>query len=204
MPCPPVVVDSTNKKANPYEKILAREVKNWFDHSQMVGVLHINSINGDDFFKARVDCHQNGMQLKKYGLSIMTHAIKDTKYEALLSLSKVSSFSTGFIFCTEHKKMSTLLKILKKFPQMHLMCGIVDNRLLSKKECVDYAKMPSIDIARSQLVNVLNMAGSQLVQNLSSHQSNLVNVLDAHVRQNEKPKEEAALTTEQPEPKAES
>lgn len=181
---------------NPYERIIAREVKNWFDHSQMVAVLHVNPISGEDFFKARVAFHKNGMQLKKYGSSVLKQAINDTPYEVLLSLQRCKTACTAFAFCTEHNNVSTIMKILKKIPQMMLLCGIVENRLLSKNELVEYSKMPDISIARSQIVNVLNMAAGQLVQNLESHQSNLVNILDAHVREGEKKeKTETATAT---------
>ena len=171
---------------NKYEIILAKEVKNWFDHSQMIAVFHVNPINGEDFFDARVAFHKNGMQLKKYGSSIMNRALKDTKFEVLLKLSGGKTFNTAFVFSPEHTKVATVIKILKKFPQIHLLCGVVEDRLLTKNEFVDYSKMPNIDIVRSQFANVLNMAAGQLVQNLSAHQANLVNVLDAHVRESEK------------------
>lgn len=187
MPCPESLFKSQNQKEdNQYETILAREVRNWFDHSQMIGIVHINPINGEDFFKARVAFHKEGMQLKKYGNGVMQKAIVGTKYEALMNLVGLKTFSTGFIFCPEHKKVNAILKILKKTPQMHLMCGILENQLLSRNEFMDYAKMPDIQVARSQIVNVLNMAGSHIVQRLESHQSNLVNILDAHVRVNQK------------------
>lgn len=187
MPCRDILFENSKRKEdNPYETILAREVRNWFDHSQMIGIVHINPISGEDFFKARVAFHKEGMQLKKYGNTVMRKAIEDSKYEALMSLVGLKTFSTGFIFCPEHKKVNTILKILKKTPQMHLLCGVVEDRLLSRKELMDYAKMPDISIARSQIVNVLNMAGGHIVQRLESHQSNLVNILDAHVRVNQK------------------
>lgn len=193
-------VDSLKKKEeNPYEIIVAREVKNWFDHSQMIAVFHVNPINGEDYFKARVDFHKNGMQLKTYGGGIMHRALTDTKYEALLALIKGYTSSTHFLFCPEHKKVSAIIKILKKFPQFHLLCGVVEDRLLSKNELVEYSKIASIDIARSQIVNVLNMAAGQLVQNLSAHQANLVNILDAHVRENEKAKEKVEEPVEEQE-----
>lgn len=190
-PCP-TFQHLNEANANPYDQIIAREVKNWFDHSKMVGIFHINPINGEEFFKARVAFHKNGMQLKKYGNSIMKLALKGTKYEELLVLQANKTFCTVYAFGTEQTKVSTVLNIIKKIPQMHLMCGIVEDRLLSKNELVEYGNMPDISIVRSQLANVLNMAGVQLVQNLQSHQSNLVNILDAHVRVNEKPIENAA------------
>lgn len=199
-PCPVVSMKHQKKnEVNPYEVILAREVKNWFDHSQMTMALHVNSLKGEEFFNARVAFHKNGMQLKKYGSKTLELALTNTKYEELLCLSKTSSFSTAFIFSLEHKKISTVLKIIKKIPQIHLLCGVIDDRLMSKNEIVDYSKMPSIDVARSQLVNILNMAASQLVQNLKTHQENLVKVLDAHVRVNEKPIDTEKTKTGEPE-----
>lgn len=196
-PCPKIVYDPKKEEVNQYEAIIGREARNWFDHSQMIAVLHINPINGEDFFDARVAFHKNGMQLKKYGQGILQRAIKDTKYEALLGLGVNHTFSTAFVFGTEHKKVSTILKILKKFPQMHLLCGVVEDRLMSKNEFIQYANMPSIDIVRSQFTNVLNLAAGQLVQNLSAHQASLVNILEAHVRENAKAKE-AEVTHEKP------
>jgi large subunit ribosomal protein L10 len=188
MPCPEEAMSMLKQKENnPYEITLAREVKNWFDHSQMIAVFHINPISGEDFFKARVALHKSGgMQLKKYGAAIMERALSDSNYEAISKLLVTKTFCTCLVFSPEHKKVSTLLKVVKKIPQLHLLGGIVDGRLLSKNEFTDYAKMPNIDIVRSQLANVLNLAGSQLVQNLQSHQTNLVNILEAHVRENSK------------------
>lgn len=204
MPCKTFsYTDFKKKEDNQYEIILGREVKNWFDSSQMVAVLHINPIGGEDFFKARVEFHKKGMQLKKYGNGILKRAIADTKFDALLGLNGGSTNCTGFVFSPDHNKVSQIVKILKKFPQMHLMCGVVENRLLSKNEIIEFSKMPSLDIARSQFVNVLNMAAGQLVQNLTAHQSNLVNILDAHVRVNEAPPAETAPTAETTENKVE-
>lgn len=151
----------------------------------MVAVFHANPISSDDFFKARVLFHKQGIQLKKYGRPILTEALKETNYESLMTLNENNCFSTVFAFCPEHKRVGKLLAILKKIPQFNLLCGVVDSRLLCKNEFTDYAKMPDLDVARSQLVNVLNMAGSSIVQNLESHQTHLVRLLDAHVRENQ-------------------
>jgi large subunit ribosomal protein L10 len=201
-PCPPTDFVSTETKKevvikeNPYEEILAREIRNWFDHSKMVGIVHVNPISGEDSFKAAVAFHKAGMHYKKYGPSLFVRALKGTNYETILPLNENKSFSTGFIFSTEHNNVSQMLKILKKVPQMNLLCGITEGRLLSKKEFEDYSKLPDIQIVRSQLTNVLNMAGQQLVQHLQSHQSNLVNILDAHVRENSKEKTEKTVAVD--------
>ncbi|KAG5675763.1 hypothetical protein PVAND_005640 [Polypedilum vanderplanki] len=191
-----------SEEIHPYVRIIAKEVKNWFDHSKMIGIVHINPMSSKEFFKARVAFHKSGMQVKKYGSAILKTAIADTKYDVIKELNNNKFFSTGFIFCTEHNKVNQMLNILKKTPQMTLLCGIVEDRLLSRNELIDYANMPDIQIVRSQFANVLNLAGSTIVQNLESHQLNLVNILDAHVRVNQKSdetKEELTATTNEAE-----
>lgn len=183
-PCPTFEKKLTNQE-NPYERIIAKEARNWFENSQMVAVFHANPISSDDFFKARVVFHKQGIQLKKYGRSVLSQALKETNYESLLQLNENNCFSTVFAFCPEHKKVGKLLAILKKIPQFHLLCGVVESRLLTRNEFTEYATMPDLAIARAQLVNVLNLAGSTIVKNLESHQTQLVQVLDAHVRENQ-------------------
>jgi large subunit ribosomal protein L10 len=161
----------------------------------MIAVFHNNPMNAEDFFKAKVAFHKEGMQVKQYGQGIFSKAVANSKFEPLLKLNGNNAFNTTFVFSTEHKRVGAIMKIIKKVPQFSLLCGIVDDRLLSKNEFIEYSKLPSIDILRSQFCNVLNLAGSQIVQNLQSHQSNLVNILDAHVRVNEKPAEKPAEPT---------
>jgi large subunit ribosomal protein L10 len=185
-PCPIKDPFTRRLNENPYETIIAREVFNWFEKSQMVAIVHINPIKGDAMFNAKVLFHKNGIQLKKYGNTIIEKALNGTNYEVLVPMNKNDANSTYYLFCTEHKKVAKLLAPLKKVPQMHLLCGIIDGKLLTKNEFTDYAKLPNIDIMRSQLVNVLNLAGNTIVQNLQSHQTNLVRILDAHVNHNQK------------------
>lgn len=167
---------------NPYEIVLAKEVRSWFDHSPMVGFFHINPINADDYFKAKVAFHKSNMHLKTYGKSIVNRALRDSKFEAVLP---VFAAKTCIVFSKEPGNVTTMIKIVKKIPQMHLICGIVEDRLLSKNEMIEYSKMPDLTTVRAQFVAVLNScAGSQIVQNLESHQQQLVNLLDTHVREN--------------------
>ena len=145
----------------------------------------MSPISGEDQFKAAVALHQHGMSYKKYGNSLLYRAIKGTNYECILPLNATQNFTTGFIFSTEKADAKLLLKIIKKIPQFNLMCGIVEGRLLSRNEFVDYAKM-DIQVARSELANTLNLAGNEIVKNLQSHQTNLVRILEAHVRERTK------------------
>lgn len=174
-------VGASVKQINPYEVIIAKEVINWLQHSKLVAIFHINSINSDDIFKVKVAFHKENMHLKSYGMTIMEKAMIGNQYEPLLPLFS----SKNCIVFSEEAKIGQLLKIVKKTPQLILLAGVVENRLLSKNELVDLSKLPNLTTARAQFVGVLNSVGAGLVSNLQAHQSNLCNLLDLHA----KPKE---------------
>lgn len=171
------------EKINPYEQIIAKEVANWFAHSKLVAIFHVNSISADDMFKARVNFFKQNMHVKLYGKSIMRQALDNTKYEAILPLFEAKNC----IIFSPDQKVSQLLKIVKKTPQLTLLAGIVENRLLSKNELVQFAALPPIDIVRAQLVSLLqNAGGNNIVNSLQTHQSNLCQSLDAYAKSEEK------------------
>lgn len=187
-PCPDekLIKMLKQKEDNPYEIVLAREVKNWFDRSPVIGFFQINPINADDYFKARVAFHKQNMQLKQYGKYILKRALNDTIFEAVLPVFETK---TAMVFSSkgDTKSVSLMLKAVKKIPQMQLICGIAENRLLSKNEFVSYSEMPDLTTMRAQFASLLSQSsGSVIVQNLQSHQQQLVNILEAHVRENKK------------------
>lgn len=164
---------------NPYNEIIAREVRNWLDHSQMVAIFHLNSIKSDDFFDARVQLHKQNMQLKMYGSKIVRKAVEGSRYEAILPLFE----SQQCIVFSSEQKVSQLLKITRKVPQMLLLAGIVDNTLLSRNEFINYAQLANLQSAQAELVHTLNKSASNLVQNLEGHQNDFVNVLDMYTKE---------------------
>uniref|UniRef100_A0A182K6B7 Large ribosomal subunit protein uL10m n=1 Tax=Anopheles christyi TaxID=43041 RepID=A0A182K6B7_9DIPT len=165
------------KLDNPYETIIAREARNWFEHSDLVALVHVNSIKQEDMFKAQVALHRHNVSVKVYGKSIMRKAVKDTRFEAILPLFEAK---TAIIFSPEVQKIKQVLNVLKKTPQLVLMGGIIEGRLLNKNEFMAYATMPDLTTVRAQFAAVLDNVGGKIVGDLQCHQSQLVNLLDAY------------------------
>ena len=169
---------SAAKPENPYERIIAREVVNWFEHSQFVGIFHVNSVSQEELFKMRVELHKKNISLKSYGPKIMKMALTNTKYENTLPLFEASYC---ILFAPEAKNVKDVLRITKKVPQLILLAGVLENRIMSRNEITQYAAMPSLQVAQAQLCNVLNSAASGLVHNvLDAHSKQLVQILDVH------------------------
>lgn len=176
LPAPTATLAKKPKVHNPYELIIAKDIVNWFNSSKMIVVFHINSINSDDIFKAKVAFHKENMHLKAYGKPLMKMALYDSRYKEMLPLF----YANNCIVFSPEQNVNKLLKISKKIPQLILLAGIVEDRLMSKTQILEFAALPNIQIARAQFVAVLNSIGGSVVNNLEAHQNNFAALLDSH------------------------
>ncbi|XP_017126233.1 39S ribosomal protein L10, mitochondrial [Drosophila elegans] len=171
---------------NPYNEIIAREVRNWLDHSRLVAIFHLNSITADEIFRVRVQLHKQNLHLKSYGRKIIGQAVEGTHYEAILPLFHSNHC---IVFSPDHQRIGSLLRITRKVPQMVLLGGIVEETLLSRNELMTYAQMPGLQAVQAQLVQTINQAAGHLVQQLQAHQNSLVQILDVHAKSKGETKE---------------
>lgn len=128
-------------------------------------------------FTTQVQLFKQNMHLKAYSKSIINLALLGTKFESVLPLFNSSN---RIVFSSE-PNTKKLLKIAKKIPQMVVLAGIVEGRLLSRTELTKYADLPPLDVVRSHLASTLQQAGgSSLVTLLQANQSQLAASLDAY------------------------
>ncbi|PNF29747.1 hypothetical protein B7P43_G11200 [Cryptotermes secundus] len=179
----PIEVQPRNEDVeNPYERILAREVLNWFNHSRLVAFFHSNPISAEDRFRTNIMLKKQNMYLKQYGKKVMRMALEDTKYEPVLTLF----VSRNFMVFSPELQVGKLLKLNRRIPQLILMAAIVDDRFMSVNELVKYSNMPDLKTAQAGLVAVLNAAAVQLTQNLTHHQQTLLGHLQKHIELQQK------------------
>lgn len=181
---------------NPFERILANECLNWFNTSKMVIFLHVNAISMEDKMPVFAALSKNNMHLRCYGKKIVSMATTGTRYEAVNHLFT----SHQNIIFGQPENVAKMFKIMKKAPQLVIMAGIIQDRLMSKNELLEYSQMQNIDVARSQLCAVLDSAGSSLVRQLTLGQQALVGHLEKHVElQSASSKEPQESTKSDPE-----
>lgn len=102
---------------NPYQRIIAREVRNWFDESKMVAICHQNPISAEEKFEFQVPLRKANMYYKQYSKKIMKLALADSPYAASLPLYS-SSFALVF---SPEINVNAFEKIAKKFPNVILL-----------------------------------------------------------------------------------
>ncbi|CAK9819812.1 39S ribosomal protein L10, mitochondrial [Anthophora quadrimaculata] len=164
-------VKSTQKKKplTPYEVILTREIRNWFDKTKMIALLHVNSISELDKFDVKVLLHRENMYYKYYGPRLVLEAIKNSPYESIVPLIGAR---TAYVFSSE-MKATALQKILKKSKKMYALGGVLEGQVLKIDEFMKYGAM-DITAIHLSLVQILQSAGVNLNQHLMHHPSTLV------------------------------
>jgi large subunit ribosomal protein L10 len=161
---------------NPYENILAKELKELFEQSAMVAIFHKNPVKGEIDFKTRKTFKMADMDHVVYGKSTLKLALAGTNYAAVLDLFQ----SHSSIVFSSTPQVPKLLKIIKKMPHLILLASIVDGTLLSKNQTVEYGNLVNIDHARSRLVDVISQVNNKCLQTIGQTQSTMVRYLEQY------------------------
>jgi len=161
---------------NPHQRLLAKDLRNWFMNSKLIAFFHENPIKFDPRFEAEVKLRKENMYMKKLGRHTVEMALESTQYTAVLPLF---SSSTVMVFCSD-PKLDKLLKVTSKLHHYVLLAAIVEDRLMSVSQLKSLSQVKDITTARAQLVSLLNTVQSQMVASLIYHQSNLVGGLQQY------------------------
>lgn len=102
---------------NPFEHILAKECRNWFNHSHMVAFFHTNPVSTEDKHPVYGELKIQNMHLRTYGKKILQMGLGGTNYEAIL---KIFESQTQIVF-SEAVQVKEFLKTMKKLPQFILL-----------------------------------------------------------------------------------
>ncbi|XP_025422285.1 39S ribosomal protein L10, mitochondrial [Sipha flava] len=192
--CPKPLVNTTKTvEENPYEKILAQEAKDLFEKSAMVAIFHKNPIKGEMEFKTMKNFKMAGMEYIIYGKSTLKLALAKTNYEAVLKLFE----SHSSIVFSSTPQVPKLLKLIKKMPNLVLLACIVDGKLLSKNQTIEYGSLINIDNARARLISVISQTNNRCLHTIGQTQLTMVRYLEqygqstAELNKENKPTEES-------------
>ncbi|XP_050534428.1 39S ribosomal protein L10, mitochondrial [Daktulosphaira vitifoliae] len=175
--CPkPLVQKFKSVEDNPYERILAKEVRELFEQSAMVAVFHKNPVNAEKDFKSYKTFKMSGMNLTIYGKSTLKVALTNTNYEAVLQLFH----SHSSILFSSTLQVPKLLQMIKKMPHLILLAGIVDGKFLSKTQLEDYASLGTIDNARAHLVGLLDKINNRCLHRIGQTQLSMAHYLEEY------------------------
>lgn len=171
---------------HPLEVIQSEELRQEMAEAAFIAFYHINSMVAEDYRVTRNTLTKNGFKLSNFTTQTYKLAIEGTKFESLMP--QIELESTHIVTCKE-RKVANLLQLDKKMHTFVLLFGIVEDRILRKDELVEYSQMPSLDQARAQLCQTLELSARMVTDNLGHHLTSLSANLEQYVKQKQADKE---------------
>ncbi|GFO14172.1 50S ribosomal protein l10 [Plakobranchus ocellatus] len=184
---PQICLEEQRKKENEkkselqeaYEAFRTKDCLKMLSENQMVAICHVLPMTSRDFFNVRIKIHTAGMKLKFANNRWIRNAIQNSRFE---NLEPFFTSDNIYILC-EETRLTDLMAVLKKTPEIQLLGGLVENRIMSKAAMQDAAKLPSLDIMRGELLTILSASASKTSRLLGRHQTELSSNLGQLVKQ---------------------
>ncbi|XP_072181097.1 large ribosomal subunit protein uL10m-like [Diadema setosum] len=156
------------------EEFYARLVRRVFESSKLIAVFQNDGISTEQQNDIKRRLRKHNISYKLYNNKIACQAISGTRLENMHPLFVGSCI----VAVSEEPTVKELLKATKRFPQIHLLGGLVEDQLLSPQGMEEYAKLPSLDVLRGQLAGLLTSSVSRTYSLLQTNQQQLAASLD--------------------------
>jgi len=150
-----------------------------FNENSMVAICHIVPMTSRDSFNVRAKIVTAGMQIIFARNDLAKQAIQNTRLQNLEPLL----VSSNAYIASEKNMLPELVSILRKTPELVLLGGLVENRIMSRDDILKVVKLPPLDIMRGELLAILSASASKTSRLLGKHQQELSVNLDQLIKQ---------------------
>ena len=163
-----------------------------FDKKALVS--HIQkTVDGKDYFflisymgmtvgqqeELKVKLYEQKATLQVFKNSLIKEASKNQEYSAIANLD----LNQGTALVTGEGEAPSVAKLIKDFGKdnevVQIKVAYFDRQVLEQEEAVAVAKLPTKDVAHTQLLGVLNATSRNFVNVLNTRVTTIVNVLKA-------------------------
>lgn len=162
-----------------YEAFRLRQTVKMFNENKMVAICHILPMTPRDAFNVKTKIVTAGMNFMFSNNKWSKAAVQNSRLQNL----EPYFTSDNVYIVSQDNKVKELIAILRKTPELQLLGGLVEDRILSRDMWMNIAKLPSLDILRGELVTILSASAAKTSRLLGKHQQDLSINLDQLVRQ---------------------
>lgn len=173
------VVEEDPNKLYGLDLVLHQEAKEIVRDCKMVIVFLKTQMEVTDYFRMRHELRKKDILLDEFPNHVMTYTLKDSPHKNLSAL--YSSGETLTIYSLE-PNVAEMLKLTKKNPYVSLMGGLVENRLMSATQIVDYSKLPSLEVVRGMFSSSLSQICGSTYNLLQHNQAETTQYLQQYIK----------------------
>lgn len=164
---------------NPKNLMIASNVKTIFEENDMVAVFQYGDLNTTEWNDIRFKLAKNEIAVKVFPNRVTHKALEDTVFKAIQPLFSC----TTCVMYSKKPQVKTVIDVVKKQSKLQLLGAKVENKLLSKTNAQEFAKLPSLKELQGQLIQLLQQPASNLNYLVQQNQRQLSGNLAQYVDQ---------------------
>ncbi len=153
------------------------DVKQGLEGSELIVVTQQLGLNADQTRSLRIEMRKNGVGLKVAKNTLVKHAIKGTKFEAL---EKFLKGPTALAFSKDPiAAAKASAEFAKKTDKFKIIGAIMGGKILEEAEVKALATLPSLDQLRGKIVGLLQAPATKIAGILVAPAGQLARVISA-------------------------
>lgn len=166
------------EEAIEFERFLATVAASMFEESKVVLIVHKLDCQGEIFRRNKADFKENNSTLKTFNTVVMNIMIESNPKYANLSPIVNNALGRNWYLFSDEASLSKNLKLLKKTAHLNLLGGIVNDKLMTRNDILNYDRLDDIESTRGQLLSILNHHQTGLSRALTTSQERLSQALE--------------------------
>eukprot|EP00794_Sanderia_malayensis_P017846 gene17846-19628_t len=165
---------SSERKINERKQMMGGGLKSALECSKYFIVLQYNDIHSHEWNNIRYTLQQHDIKVKVFPTKLSVKVLEETRYQGLGHL-----FRGSVVTCSSEKdNLKDFVLSIKTMPKLDMLGGIVDDKLLSKNQVIEYSDLPPLDTLRSELLAHLQQPSLRLMDVIEKAQKSLVMSLE--------------------------
>ncbi|KAK7601986.1 hypothetical protein V9T40_009427 [Parthenolecanium corni] len=157
------------KQDNPYETILANEIKDVVMKSKMLLIIHRNPSTNHLLHRATLAFKRENMTFMRNSRTTFELALSDTKYSPILDLFRFHTL----LLAGPKPDVYTAYNLLEKMPYFVVLAGVIEDKFVDRQTLDEFGKIPDLNAARAQLAHTLNTPAMMLAHNITLYGDSL-------------------------------
>lgn len=156
-----------------------KQLREVFRNNKMITIAQNSASSAEDMMVFKYRLHKHDISVKFFPNAVVRSFLSDSAYYNLTPLF----IGHTVLLVSKEPKVKELLRTVRASPQITILGGCVEDRLLSAQGLVNYSKLPSMTVVQGELVSGLNMLTSQTAALLQRQPTHLSALLQQYIKQ---------------------
>lgn len=155
------------------------QIRKIYEDFNSIVIINYYGVSVQEISSLRKELYKSNSELKVVKNSLYKIAISNLEINSLMSVS-------GPVMVAYSNEQVTLIKsvvnFIKSNQKFKLICGVIDNQVISRDGIIKFADLPSIDEIRYRLIRILEASQIKVIRLLKASPTKFVKTLNEYIK----------------------